>query len=80
MKKEIAQRISSKTYWLGLAVLALGFLESNIAQLDVFLGEYSGPVKIGIGLLILIMRELTKVPLSEKTIPKRPSRRRGFRG
>ena len=66
MKDGINQRINSKTYWLGMAVLVLGFLQSNISQLDAWLGEYRGPVNVAIGLAILVMRELTKAPLESK--------------
>lgn len=66
MKKEIVQRAYSKTYWLGLAVLLLGYLQQNFSLIDSYLGEYKNAVYFVIGILILIMRELTKEPLSEK--------------
>lgn len=66
MKKEIGQRIHSKTYWLGFGVLFLGYLQQNFSLIDSYLGDYKNAVYFVVGVLILIMRELTTQPLSEK--------------
>ena len=69
MKQQIQQRAKSKTYWLGFAVMMLSYVQSNIAQVDQFLGEYKGLVMFVIGALIMILREVTKGPLSDKNVP-----------
>lgn len=69
MKKQIEQRYHSKTYWLGFAVMLLGYLQQNFSLLDTYLGEYRNAVYLVVGLLIMVFRELTKEPLSEKGKP-----------
>lgn len=67
IKKAVKDRAISKTYWFGLALMALGYVQDNFSMLESFLGEYSGLVYIGIGLVVLILRERTTQSLSEKT-------------
>lgn len=69
MKKQIQERAHSKTYWLGFAVLLLGYLQQNFALLETYLGDYKDSVFFVVGILILILRELTKEPLSQKAKP-----------
>jgi len=69
MKKQIQERAYSKTYWLGFAVLLLGYLQQNFALLETYLGDYKDSVFFVVGFLILILRELTKEPLSQKSKP-----------
>lgn len=68
MKQQIKQRVRSKTYWLGFAVMMLSYAQSNIGQVDQFVGEYKGLVTFVIGALIMVLREATKGPLSDKNV------------
>jgi hypothetical protein len=65
-KAIMKQRLQSKTYIFGVVIMALGFAQQNISMLGAFLGEYQGAINFAIGLSVLILRELTKAPLSEK--------------
>lgn len=63
------KRLSSKTYWLAIATLVIGAIQANPAMLgDTFHLSAStlGWVMVGIGVLAMIVRELTNKPLSEK--------------
>lgn len=62
----IKARLKSKTYYLGLFVLCLTFTQDNFGLVSQYLGEYSNLVNYTIGVLILIMRELTVEPVSKK--------------
>lgn len=70
MKEQITQRAKSKTYWLGMAVMFLSYAQTNIGQIEQFLGGYEGAVTFVIGGLIMFMREVTTKPLSGKNAPK----------
>ena len=65
----INQRLKSKTYWLGAFVLALTYTQQNFGLIERHLGESAQLIDYGIGLSILLLRELTKKPLSEKGKP-----------
>ena len=53
------KRHLSKTNWYGMLILSLGFLQTEFPRLEAVLGENAGVVYIGIGLSIIILRELT---------------------
>lgn len=66
MWRTINKRIKSRTYWLGMATLILGALET--AQATGMLPELVSPslkavVTIGVAVLIFILRELTTKPV-----------------
>jgi len=66
MLKHISNRLKSKTYWLGIATLLLGALET--AQATGALPEMFSPnakagVTIGVAVAIFILRELTTKPV-----------------
>ncbi len=67
--KKIWQRLKSKTYWLGHAVLLLGFLEivQNTGQINVlFDGKTQAWVTLSFAVAIYILREVTTKSLAEK--------------
>lgn len=69
MKQQIQQRAKSKTYWLGIAIMLLSYVQENFVLVEQYVGEYKGTVIFIIGGLILFFREITKGPLSEKNAP-----------
>lgn len=69
MLKPLTKRLRSRTYWLGIATLLLGALET--AQATGVLPEMFSPnakaaVTIGVAVLIFILRELTTKPVGDK--------------
>lgn len=70
MKKQIADRSRSWTYWFGFAVILLGYLQQNFALIESYLGDSKDLVFFGIGILILVFREITTKPLNQKTAQK----------
>lgn len=68
----VKQRWKSKTYWLGFFVMILTYAQANYSLVSQYLGEYQNGINFLIGFLILVLREVTKEPLSEKTndVPK----------
>lgn len=62
----LSKRLKSKTYWLGVLVIFVGFAQANFPMIANYLGEYQGAVNFVIGFLVLFLRELTKTPISEK--------------
>lgn len=67
IKKVVKDRALSKTYWFGIGLMSLSYVQDNFTMVETFLGEYSGLVYIGIGLAALVLREYTTKSLSEKT-------------
>ena len=65
-KDAIKQRAKSKTYYFGLAIMVLGYAEANFSVIQNLFGTNAGYVNCGIGLAILVLRELTKTPLNQK--------------
>ena len=66
MLKPLTKRLKSRTYWLGIATLLLGALET--AQATGVLPEMFSPnvkagVTIGVAVAIFLLRELTTKPL-----------------
>lgn len=53
----------SKTVWLGLAALAVPFLEGVVDMIDLSEGGYETLVYI-LGVLILVLRSITTKPVS----------------
>jgi uncharacterized membrane protein len=66
MNKKIKERLSSKTYWLGLLVIVLTFTQDNFGLIQQYLGDNANAANYAVGVLILVLRELTKEPLSGK--------------
>lgn len=64
--KAIKQRLRSKTYYLGLVIMVLGYLEQNAALLKTMLGDYYGLFVMGVGVAVLVLREITKEPIDAK--------------
>lgn len=62
----VKQQVKSKINWLGTAVLIAGFVQANIDSLAPFVGEYLGLVNIGLGVLIIVARQVTTGAVSEK--------------
>ncbi len=61
----------SKTYWLNILVLIVGYLSTNIAFLQEFLGNNYGVVVIIIGIVNIILRQSTHKaiePLRKKDV------------
>lgn len=66
MRERAAQRANSKAYMLGTVVSLLGFLQENSAMIATAIGDAGGWVNLAIGAAIIIVRELTNAPLSQK--------------
>lgn len=66
----VKSRYKSKTYRLGLVVIVLAYTQDNFGLVSQYLGEYSNLVNYVIGGSILILREMTKEPLSSKVKDK----------
>jgi len=59
-------RLKSKTNLVGIAIAILGVVEMNAPLLQEILGKWYGLTYIGIGITMVILREVTKVPVTEK--------------
>lgn len=66
MRERAAQRANSKAYRLGMAVAVLGYAQENFDMIAPLIGAAGGWVTFGIGIAIIIVRELTNAPLSQK--------------
>lgn len=62
----VKQRLKSKTYWLAIAITVLGAVQANYPHIKELLGEHSGIAYTGIAVLVALLRELTKEPVSAK--------------
>lgn len=63
----LIKRIKSKTYWLGAAVVAAGFLDQNTQLISQLIPEqYRGLAVSLIGVAVWVLREVTTQPLSDK--------------
>ncbi len=62
----VRQRLRSKTYLLSLLVTALGVVQANFPHIKELLGEHAGVTFMVIGVLIAVLRELTKEPVAAK--------------
>lgn len=62
----IIKRLKSKTYWLGIAAMAMSYMQTNADMLRPFLEEHFGLVMFLFGLGSMFIRELTKAPVSDK--------------
>lgn len=60
-------RLKSKTNLAGLAIAAMGVLETNAPMLREMLGSYYGLTYIAIGIIMVVLREVTTEPVAEKT-------------
>ena len=56
-------QIRSKTNWAGVLVIALGVVETNAPMLRDLLGEWYGLTYIGIGVAMVILRQVTTGPV-----------------
>lgn len=71
VKVAVVGTAKSKTGWLGLAVVTLGYLEVNHELLTALVpAKWQGYVLLGIGAASFIIRGLTSESLVEKTTPK----------
>lgn len=62
----LKQQAKSKINWLGTAVLAMGVVQSNIDSLGPYVGEHLGLVNMGLGVAIVVARQVTTKPVSAK--------------
>ena len=60
------KQMKSKTNWLGTAVLILGTIQTGLPEVAHYLGDKMGLINMGIGVAIIILRQLTTQPISEK--------------
>lgn len=66
--------LKSKTMWLGFAVSAMGYVQTNIDVISQFIPQkYIGLVTVMLGLLIMAARYVTDESLSDKGQPQEPS-------
>lgn len=64
----IVNRLKSKTYWFGVSVIAAGYLEANTRVISQLIPEnYRALAVSTLGVIVLLLREVTKAPLSDKT-------------
>ena len=59
-------QLKSKTNWAGVAVACLGIVEMNAPLIQEMLGQWYGLTYIGIGVAMVVLRNLTTTPVSEK--------------
>jgi hypothetical protein len=59
-------RLKSKTNLTAIAIAVLGVVETNAPMLRDLLGEWYGLTYVGIGVAMVILREVTKTPVTEK--------------
>lgn len=64
--KAVAQRLKSKTNQAALLIGIIGLLETNLGMLKDVLGEYYGLTYIAISIAMMVLREVTTQPVSEK--------------
>ena len=62
----IMQRLKSKTNRAAILISVLGIVQTNFPQIVAQLGDYAGFTYIGIGILMVVLRELTVKPITEK--------------
>ena len=60
------QRLKSWTNRSGVLLAMLGVVQTNFPQIQAQLGDYAGFTYIGIGVLMVILRERTVKPITEK--------------
>ena len=56
-------QIKSRTNWAGVLVMALGVVETNAPMLRDLLGDWYGLTYIGIGVAMVILRQVTTGPV-----------------
>lgn len=67
--KAIVKRLKSRTYWLGIATLLLGALETAQATgvaPQMFDGEIRAAITVGLAVAIFLLRELTTGRVADK--------------
>lgn len=57
-------RIKSKTNWVGVLIAVLGIVEVNALMLQDLLGQWYGLTYIGIGVAMVVLREMTTEPVA----------------
>ena len=60
------KRLKSRTNLTGLAIAVLGVVEMNAPMIQELLGKWYGLTYIGIGVAMVILREITTKPVTEK--------------
>lgn len=66
MKQAIKSRTKSKSHWFNTFVLAFGFINLNLPMLQDKIGDNYGYVFMVMGVIGIILREVTTKPVSEK--------------
>ena len=59
-------RLKSKTNLFATAVTALGLLQANLPQVAEALGDKQGFVYIALGIAMVVLREFTTTPVTER--------------
>jgi len=60
------QRLKSRTNLTAIAIGIVGVIETNAPMLQELLGKWYGLTFIGIAVLMVILREITTEPVTEK--------------
>ena len=59
--------IKSKTVWFGVAIFALGQIQSFLPSIEQFISpDIYGQLTSAIGIIIIILRSITTTPISNK--------------
>lgn len=65
--KNLFKRLRSKTYWYGLGITVVGFLDQYTTAIsDLIPDGYKGVAVAVLGIGVLILREMTKSPVADK--------------
>jgi len=62
----IFQRLKSNTNKAAALIAILGVVQTNFPQIQAQLGDYAGFTYIGIGILMVVLREITTKPIAER--------------
>jgi hypothetical protein len=66
IRKNVLNRLKSKTYWLAIVTAGIGILEANIGLLRDNLGEHYGYAFVAVAVLSMAVREATYGPVGDK--------------
>lgn len=67
LRKKVRGSKYSKLVWLGLALAMTGFLEAQFRMVEHLIPEqWRGPVLMAVGMLVVVLRFMTTLPLDEK--------------
>ena len=62
----VKQQAKSKTNWVGVAVACMGVLETNVHMLQDTLGQYYGMTYIALGMVMIVLRNVTTTAIGDK--------------